>query len=65
MTTLTIIAVAAIGVFFAQVLPSIAGEGVRAWLLIWFGCDWQNSVISVVTRYSTRDANASRRRINS
>jgi hypothetical protein len=37
MTTLTIIAVAAIGVFFAQVLPSIAGEGVRAWLLIRFG----------------------------
>src|SRR5262245_47366209 len=42
MTTRAIIAVAAIGVFFAQVLPSVAGEGVRAWLLVRLGSDWRN-----------------------
>ena len=42
------IAVTAIGVFFAQVLPSVAGEGVRAWLLVRLGCDWRNAVTSVV-----------------
>jgi hypothetical protein len=35
-------------VFFAQVLPSVAGEGVRAWLLVRLGCDWRNAVTSVV-----------------
>jgi uncharacterized membrane protein YbhN (UPF0104 family) len=40
--------VTAIGVFFAQVLPSVAGDGVRAWLLARRGCDWRNAVISVV-----------------
>ena len=38
----------AIGVFFAQVLPSVAGEGVRAWLLVRLGCDWRSAVTSVV-----------------
>jgi hypothetical protein len=42
------IAVAAIGMFFAQVLPSVAGDGVRAWLLARRGGDWRNAVISVV-----------------
>ncbi len=42
------IAVSAIGVFFAQVLPSVAGEGVRAWLVVRLGCGWRNAVTSVV-----------------
>src|SRR5262249_52921892 len=47
--TLTImVAVTAIGIFLAQVLPSVAGEGVRAWLLARRGYDWRNAVISVV-----------------
>jgi hypothetical protein len=42
------IAITAIGVFCAQVLPSLIGEGVRAWLLVRRGCDWRNAVASVV-----------------
>src|SRR5262249_57619650 len=39
------------GLFFAQVLPSVAGEGVRAWLLVRLGCDWRNAVTgSVIDR---------------
>jgi len=48
MTSFIMIAVTAIGMFFAQVLPSVAGEGVRAWLLVRLGCDWRNAVTSVV-----------------
>ena len=48
MTRAAMIAVTAIGVFFAQVLPSVAGDGVRAWLLVRLGCDWRNAVTSVV-----------------
>src|SRR4051794_21282560 len=33
MTPALLILVTAVGVFFAQVLPSVAGDGVRAWLL--------------------------------
>ena len=47
-TRTVVIAVAAIGTFFAQVLPSVAGDGVRAWLLARRGYDWRNAVISVV-----------------
>jgi uncharacterized membrane protein YbhN (UPF0104 family) len=47
-TMVATIAVSAIGVFFAQVLPSVAGEGVRAWLLVRLGCDWRSAVTSVV-----------------
>src|SRR5262245_59378458 len=47
-TQTVMIWVAAIGVFFAQVLPSVAGDGVRAWLLTRRGCAWRNAVISVV-----------------
>jgi len=32
-TPTIMVAVTAIGMFFAQVLPSVAGDGVRAWLL--------------------------------
>src|SRR6476661_2659916 len=37
MTRTAMIAATAVGVFFAQVLPSVAGEGVRAWLLVRLG----------------------------
>jgi hypothetical protein len=48
MTRSAMIAATAIGAFFAQVLPSMAGEGVRAWLLVRLGCSWRNAVTSVV-----------------
>jgi glycosyltransferase 2 family protein len=47
-TTISIIAITAIGVFFAQVLPSVMGEGIRAWLLVRRGGDWRRAVTSVV-----------------
>jgi Lysylphosphatidylglycerol synthase TM region len=47
-TPTIMVAVTAIGMFFAQVLPSVAGEGVRCWLLARRGYDWRNAVISVV-----------------
>lgn len=42
------IAATAVGVFFAQVLPSVAGEGVRAWLLVRLGSNWRKAVTSAV-----------------
>jgi glycosyltransferase 2 family protein len=48
MTQTVMIAIAAIGLFFAQVLPSVAGDGMRAWLLVRLGCDWRNAVVSVI-----------------
>ena len=48
MTRAAVLAVTAIGVFFAQVLPSVASEGVRAWFLVRLGCNWRNAVTSVV-----------------
>jgi hypothetical protein len=47
-TRTVMIAVTAIGVFFSQVLPSVAGDGMRAWLLARRGGDWRNAVVSVV-----------------
>ena len=47
-TRTVMIGVTAIGMFFTQVLPSVAGDGVRAWLLARRGYDWRNAVISVV-----------------
>src|SRR5205823_1018491 len=47
-TNSSIVAITAIGVFFAQVLPSVMGEGIRAWLLVRRGCDWGRAVTSVV-----------------
>jgi glycosyltransferase 2 family protein len=48
LTRTVMIGITAIAVFFAQVLPSVAGDGIRAWLLARRGCDWRNAVISVV-----------------
>src|SRR5262249_9391422 len=48
MTRAAMIAATAVGLFFAQVLPSVAGEGIRAWLLVRLGCDWRNSITSSV-----------------
>jgi uncharacterized membrane protein YbhN (UPF0104 family) len=42
------IAATAVGVFFGQVLPNIAGDGMRAWLIIRLGCNWRVTVMSVV-----------------
>jgi uncharacterized membrane protein YbhN (UPF0104 family) len=42
------IAVTTIAVFFAQILPGVMGEGVRAWLLVRLGCDWRNALTSVL-----------------
>jgi len=39
---------AAIGQFFGQILPMVAGDGVRVWFLVHFGNDWRNATISVV-----------------
>jgi uncharacterized membrane protein YbhN (UPF0104 family) len=43
-----LIAATAVGTFFAQILPSGASEGVRAWLLVRLGCDWRRAIASVV-----------------
>ena len=48
MTRIAMVAATAVGVFFAQVLPAVAGEGVRAWLLVRLGSDWRNAVTSAV-----------------
>ena len=39
---------AAIGQFFGQILPVVAGDGVRVWFLVHFGNDWRNATISVL-----------------
>jgi glycosyltransferase 2 family protein len=39
---------AAIAQFFGQILPVIAGDGVRVWFLGRFSNDWRNATISVV-----------------
>jgi len=48
MTRAAMIAITAIGAFFNQVLPAVAGDGVRSWLLVRSGCDWRNAIASVV-----------------
>src|SRR6516165_3315937 len=48
MTRIALVAATAVGVFFAQVLPNVAGEGVRAWLLVRLGSNWRTAVTSVV-----------------
>ena len=48
MTRVAIIAITTIALFFSQVVPGIASEGFRAWLLVRIGCDWRNALTSVV-----------------
>jgi uncharacterized membrane protein YbhN (UPF0104 family) len=38
----------AIGQFFGQILPVVAGDGVRVWFLAHFGNDWRDATVSVV-----------------
>src|SRR5262245_5165133 len=44
MARTAMIAVTAIGAFFSQVLPGVAAEGVRAWLLVRLGSNWRNAI---------------------
>jgi uncharacterized membrane protein YbhN (UPF0104 family) len=48
MTTVSIVVITAIGLFFTQVLPSLAGEGIRAWLLVRRGADWRHALTSII-----------------
>jgi hypothetical protein len=48
LTKRRITVITAIGLFFAQVLPNVAGEGIRAWYLVRFGSDWRNAITSVL-----------------
>src|SRR2546427_10829080 len=48
MTRIAMVAATAVGVFFAQVLPSVAGEGGRAWLLRRRGRGWRNAATRAV-----------------
>src|SRR5262245_58125485 len=48
MTRVAVVAATAVGAFFTQVLPSVAGDGVRAWLVVRLGGEWRNAVMSVV-----------------
>jgi glycosyltransferase 2 family protein len=47
-TRTAVMAVTAIGAFFTQVLPNVASEGMRVWLLARLGCDWRSGVVSVL-----------------
>jgi uncharacterized membrane protein YbhN (UPF0104 family) len=48
MTRVAVVAATSVGVFFTQVLPSVAGDGMRAWLVVRLGCEWRYAVMSVV-----------------
>jgi uncharacterized protein (TIRG00374 family) len=48
MTRTAMTAATSVGLFFAQVLPNVAGEGMRAWLLVRLGTNWRTAVTSVV-----------------
>src|SRR5262249_57911387 len=41
MTRTAVTAATSVGLFFAQVLPNVAGEGVRAWLFFWVGSEFR------------------------
>jgi Lysylphosphatidylglycerol synthase TM region len=47
-TPVNIIAATAVGAFFAQVLPSVAGDGMRAWLLVRLGSHWRTAVTTEI-----------------
>src|ERR1700758_3864771 len=48
MTRTAMTAATSVGLFFAQVLPNVAGEGIRAWLLFRLCSNWGNAGTSVV-----------------
>src|SRR5262245_49004057 len=48
MTRIAMTAATSVGLFFAQVLPNVAGEGMRAWLLVRLGSNWHTAVTRVV-----------------
>jgi glycosyltransferase 2 family protein len=48
LTYLATSAVTAIYAVLAQVLPSVVGEGIRAWMLTRFGCGWRVGLTSVM-----------------
>jgi uncharacterized membrane protein YbhN (UPF0104 family) len=48
MTRATVIGITSIGAFVTQVMPNIAGEGMRVWLVARLGCDWRSGVLSVL-----------------
>src|SRR6266852_8517614 len=48
MTRTAMTAATSVGLFFAQILPNVAGEGMRAWLLVRLGSNWRTAVTSVV-----------------
>jgi hypothetical protein len=48
LTYLATSAVAAMYALIAQVLPSVVGEGIRAWMLTRFGCGWRAGLTSVM-----------------
>ena len=48
LTYLATSAVSAIYALLAQVLPSVVGEGIRAWMLTRFGCGWRAALTSVM-----------------
>jgi glycosyltransferase 2 family protein len=48
LTYLAASAVTAIYALFAQLVPSVIGEGIRAWMLTRFGCGWRAGLTSVV-----------------
>src|SRR5262245_51633738 len=48
MTRTAMTAATAVGLFFAYVLPNLAGEGMRAWLLVRLGSNWRTAVTSLV-----------------
>src|SRR2546430_13850209 len=43
MTRTAMTAATSVGLFFAQVLPNVAGGGVRAWLLVRLGRNWRTA----------------------
>jgi glycosyltransferase 2 family protein len=48
LTYLAASAVTAIYALFAQLVPSVVGEGIRAWMLTRFGCGWRAGLTSVM-----------------
>lgn len=48
LTSGTAIAISMIASFFSQIVPSLAGEGIRIWLIVRQGYDLKNAALSVI-----------------